>query len=217
MAAPDDARDAERAATAVDGLQAVRLEYESDGESFWPEGTPIVLYAVDLSAREGGEQRTLFLDTVGVAGFDYEQNRIVLDRVARSLEITLDEVPTDPTIVARYDGASGFSVEGEARNGEACLRIPPDGERICTDVPAADQVHTIQLTDLEPTLAGIAGREVFRVTAERREGPPSTVLPAPIPRTGVSGFAFTFGLDELVRLVLYDLAGNELRTIEPGG
>lgn len=217
VAAPDEERNAERAATTIDGLQAARLEYEIDGGGLWPEGTPIVLYAVNLSPRAEDEPQTLFLDTVGLESFDYEENRIVLDRVARSLDVTLEDVPTDPSIVARYEGAGGFAVEGRTLNSEACLRIPPDGEPVCTDLPARDQAHTIQLTDLEPILAGVTGSDVFRLTAETRDGEPSTFLPAPIPKSDARGFAFTFDLDELIRLTLYDVDGNELRTIEPGG
>lgn len=84
-------------------------------------------------------------------------------------------------------------------------------------VPEADQAHTVRLVDLEPVLAGVAGEDVFSVTAERRDGEPSTVLPAPVGDAGVRGFAFTFDLDAVTRLVLRDVTGAELRTIEPGG
>lgn len=218
VAALDAHRDADRALTTIDGLQAVRFEYVAGSEAFWPQGTSISLYAIDLAPGAGDEPRTLFLDTVDLEGFDYERNRIVLDRIARSLEVTLDGVESDPAIVARYvDGRGGFSVEAGVEGNEACLRIPPGGEPTCTELPAADQVHTIQLTDLAPVLAGVAGRDVFRLTAERRGGEPSTYLPAAIPGSDVGGFSFTFGLDAVTRLILYDVTGEELRTIEPGG
>lgn len=218
VVALDAHRDADRAVTTIEGLQAVRFEYVAGSEAFWPQGTSISLYAIDLAPGAGDEPRTLFLDTVDLEGFDYERNRIVLDRIARSLDVTLDGVETDPAIVARYEGGGGgFSVEAEVEGGEACLRIPPGGEPICTELPAADQVHTIQLTDLTPVLAGVTGRDVFRLTAERRGGEPSTYLPAPIPGSELGGFSFTFGLDEVTRLILYDVTGEELRTIEPGG
>lgn len=217
VAALDAHRDADRAVTTIDGLLALRLEYVAGREAFWPEGTSISLYAVDLTPGPGDEPRTLFLDTVGLEGFDYEQNRVVLDRIARSLDVTLDGVESDPRIVARYPAGGGFRVEAEVRGGEACLRVPPGGEPVCAELPAADQVHTIQLTAPEGVLAGVAGRDVFRVTAERRRGEPSTYLPAPIPGGDVGGFSFTFGLDAVVRLILHDITGNELRSIEPGG
>lgn len=217
IAAPDDARDADRANTAIDGLQAVRLDYETDGGALWPEGTPITLYAVDVGEDSDGEPRTLFIDTVGLETFDYERNQVVLDRVARSVEVTLDDVETDLSVVARYGGAGGFAVEAEAARGEGCLRIPPDGEPACTELPPADQAHTIHLTDLEPVLAGLTGSDVFRVRAELRDGRLSTFLPAPVPGTDAGAFAFTFDLDAVERLTLYDVTGEELRVIEPGG
>lgn len=217
VAALDQAEDGERAATVIDGLQAVRLEYEVREDALWPAGTPITLYAVDVSTEN--EERTLILDTVGLSQFDYERNQVVLDRMARTLEIDMDGVSGDPGVVADYrGGGGGFSVEGTVSGSEACLRIPPEGEEICTELPAPDQLHTIQLEDLEPVLAGVTGDEVFAVAAERRDGTTSTVLPAPIgDREDVGGFSFTFGLDEIERFVLSDVEGAELRTIEPGG
>lgn len=217
VAALDQAEDGERAATVVDGLQAVRLEYQVREDALWPAGTPITLYAVDVSTES--EERTLIADTVGLSQFDYERNKVVLDRMARTLEIDMDGVSGDPGVVADYrGGGGGFSVEGTVSGSEACLRIPPEGEEICTELPASDQLHTVQLEDLEPVLAGVTGEEVFSVAAERRDGTTSTVLPAPIgEREDVGGFSFTFGLDEIERFVLRDVEGAELRTIEPGG
>jgi hypothetical protein len=137
--------------------------------------------------------------------------------MARIVEVTHDEVDTDPDVVARYEGGGGgFSVEGDVTGQEACLRIPPHGDPVCTGVPEGDAVHTIQLVHLEPVLAGVAGDEVHRVTAERRDGSTSTVLPAAIGDTDVHGFSFTFGLDAVERLRTYDVEGDELETITPG-
>lgn len=87
-AVPPD--DAERTPMTLDGLRAARLEYETGEDGFWPEGTPVTLYAVDLSSAGApdDEPRTLFLDTVGTEPFDHARNREVLDRMARTLEIT---------------------------------------------------------------------------------------------------------------------------------
>lgn len=217
VAALDQAEDGERAATVIDGLQAVRLEYEVQEDALWPVGTPVTLYAVDVSTET--ENRTLILDTVGLSQFEYERNQAVLDRMARTLDIEMDGVSGDPEVVADYrGGGGGFSVEGAVSGNEACLRIPPAGEEVCTDLPAPDQLHTIQLEDLEPVVAGVTGDDVFAVTAERPDGTTSTVLPAPIgDRDSVGGFSFTFGLDQIERFVLSDVEGAELRTIEPGG
>jgi hypothetical protein len=214
-AAPEDDRDADRAVTAVDGLQAVRLEYQADGDGLWPAGTPITRYAVDVSSDEA---ETLHLDTIGLAQFDYEDNQSVLDRMARTLDVQMEGVPDDPGVVASYRGGGGaFTVEGRVSNSRACLRIPPDGEEVCTDVPASDQLHTIQLAELQPVLAGVTGSDVFAVTADLREGGRSTVLPAPIGAADVGGFSFTVGPDAIDRLVLSDVGGDVLGTVEAGG
>lgn len=216
VAAPDDTRDADRAVTAVDGLHAVRLEYETGSDGPWPEGTPITLYAIDVGTES--EERTLLVDTVGLSGFDYERNQEVLDRMISSLDVDMDGVDDDPDVVARYEGGGGgFSVEGAVRGEQVCLRIPPEGEEVCTEVPAPDQLHTVQLENLEQVLAGVTGDEVHAVTAERRDGTDFTALPAAIGDTDVRGFSFVFGLDEIERFVLTDVRGNEVRTFEPGG
>lgn len=215
VAAPDDTRDADRAVTTVDGLQAVRLAYETGGEGLWPEGTPVTLYAIDVGTDSGS--RTLIVDTIGLSQFDYRQNQQVLDRMVRTLDIQMQDVDDDPGVVARYGGGGGgFSVEGTISGEQACLRIPPQGEEVCTDLPAPDQLHTIQLENLQPVLAGVTGGEVHAVTAHRQDGSTSTVLPVAIGDSEVRGFSFPFGMGEIQRFVLTDVEGNELRTIEPG-
>ena len=217
VAAPVDGRDAARAVTAIDGFPAVRLEHEADGDGLWPQGTPITTYMIDLPV-DGQGSETLFLDTVGLDMFDYETNQVVLDRMARTLDVDRGGVTGDPAIVARYEGGGGgFSVEATTTGSEVCLQIPPDGDRICTDLPADDQLHTIQLTDLEPMLAGVTGVGVFAVTAHRRDGSRSTVLPAPIPDAGAGGFSFTFGLDAIEGFTLTDVTGEQIREVTPGG
>lgn len=213
---PVDETELERATTAVDGLQAVRLEYETDSDGFWPEGTPITTYAIDVSID--GEPATMFVDTIGLSSFDYETNQVILDRMVRSIDIDMEGVDDDADVVARYlGGGGGFSVVAEATDSEACLRIPPNGEPICTALPSEDQLHTIQLTDLEPVLAGITGSDVFAVTGHLRDGGTSTVLPVPIDDRGVGGFSFTSGLDAFESFTLTDITGEEVRTVTPGG
>lgn len=214
-AAPDPERDADRAATAIDGLQAVRLSFET-ADGLWPEGTPITTYVVDLSPGVDEGPGTLFLDTVGLPTFDYDRNQAVLDRIAHTIEVTREDVPAADDVVARYEGGGGaFTVEGTVRDDEVCLRIPPEGDEACADVPGAGDVRTITLTDLEPILAGVTGPEVFRVTGEREDGSTTTVLPAPLEGADVRGFAFTSGPDEFVRLRTFDRAGAELGTADP--
>lgn len=216
VAAPDPERDADRAVTAIDGLQAVRLEFEASGTGLWPEGTPITMYAIDVTPDDG-EPATMFVDTMGLSSFDYETNQVVLDRMARTIDVEIAGVEDDPAVVAAYrGGGGGFSVVAEAGD-EVCLRIPPNGEPICTEPPADDQLHTIQLTDLEPVLAGVTGRDVFAVDGILRDGNISTVLPAPIDDSGLGGFSFVRPLADFESFVLFDVTGTELRTITPGG
>lgn len=150
------------------------------------------------------------LDTVDLATFDYSTNRLVLDRVARSVQVTADDVPTERTAVARYGGATGFVVEADVSGDRVCLRIPPRGQPACSERPSSSSVRTVELGDLDSVLAGVADEEVFRITAERTDGAPSSVLPAPIGGSGVAGFAFPFGAEDVTHLRLFDLTGDEL-------
>lgn len=52
--------------------------------------------------------------------------------------------------------------------------------------------------------------DVFRVRADRREGGPADVLPAPVPGADVRGVAFPFGPAQAGRLTWFDRAGNVL-------
>ena len=216
VAAPDPERDADRAVTAIDGRQAVRLEFEVSDTGLWPAGTPITMYAIDVTP-ESGEPATMFVDTVGLSTFDYATNQIVLDRMARTIDLEIPGVEDDSSVVAAYrGGGGGFSVVAEFGD-EVCLRIPPDGEPICTEPPADDQLHTIQLTDLEPVLAGVTGEDVFAVNGILRDGDTTTVLPAPIDDSGLGAFSFVQSLSDFESFVLLDVTGAELRTITPGG
>ncbi|MGY1724668.1 AMIN-like domain-containing (lipo)protein [Blastococcus sp. SYSU DS0533] len=72
--------------TTVDGRPAVRIERVTAGQGLWPEGVPITSVVVDLGA-EGGDPRTLVVDTVGLPRFDYPRNVDVLDRMVATLTI----------------------------------------------------------------------------------------------------------------------------------
>lgn len=217
LAAPDPGRGGERAVTAIDGLQAVRLAYQSEGGGLWPAGTPITQYLVDLSAGTGSGPGTLVLDTVGIPGFDHPTNQVVLDRMAQTLRISRGDVATDASVIARYGGGGGgFSVIGEAMDGRVCLRLPLDKEGPCADVPALHGLAVLQLVDLQPLVGGVAGEEVFRVTAERADGTTSSFLPAPVPGTTARAFAFDFGLQEVTSFSLFDVTGRRLGVVPAG-
>lgn len=214
---PRDGSDADRAVTAVDGRQAVRLHYEVSGESLYPTGTPITAYIVDLGELDGRD-RTLFINTLGLGDWDYETNVVILDRMARTLEITHPDVDADPAMIAAYrGGGGGFSVVVEQTNGELCLRVPPEGEPVCTEPPDADQVHTIQLPDLDRTIpAGITGERVWRVDLFTAEGDEHSYLPSDVAEAELGAYAFSDTVPGFERLVLRDVTGEELRTVEPG-
>jgi hypothetical protein len=204
-------RDADRAVTTIDGLPALRIEGHADGRGLWPSGTPITQYLVDLSPGLDDGPGTLFLDTVGTPPFDYEHNQVVLDRMARSLDITREGTATDPDVVASYQGGGGgFTAVGEVEGAEACLRIPPHGEPACAPTPTDRELETVDLVDLQPVLAGVTGPEVFRVTAELTDGDSTAYLPAPIGDGPTRGFASSGPPDRVERLRWWSITGTEL-------
>ena len=217
-ARPRQGRDDVRAVTAVDGRQAVRLSYRTSGEGLYPPDTPITSYLVDVE-RKDGEPATLVLNTLGTAPFDYETNTVVLDRMAQTLDITDSAVATDPSVIAAYrGGGGGFTVSAEATGNRICLVIPPDGEPECTDPPALGHVRTVALRDLTGTVhAGVTGADVWRVDLVTSSGETHSYLPAPVPGTDFGAYAFHDTVDDVDRLVLYDVTGEQLRTVGPGG
>jgi hypothetical protein len=69
----------------VGGRPALRLE-QLTGPGFYPAGTPITTYVVDLGpARDGDE--VLVADAVGLPGFDHVRNVEVLDAMMASLAL----------------------------------------------------------------------------------------------------------------------------------
>lgn len=70
-------------AVEVGGLPALRLERHA-GPGFYPRGTPITTYVVDLPEGSAA-QDTLVASTVGLPPFDYERNVAVLDAMMASL------------------------------------------------------------------------------------------------------------------------------------
>lgn len=208
VTAPGSASERDRAATVVDGRQAVRIERVATGDGLYPEGTPSTGYAVDL----GGGSGTLVLDAVGRSGTDHARDVDVLDRMVRTLDVTAG-APADERAVAAYLGGGGaFTVTARPRGNQVCLRIPPDGAESCVAPPAPDEVSTAPLTLLgdRQVLSGLAGSDVFRIRADRADAEPVEVLPAPVPGAEVRGFAFPLDPPQARELAWFDRAGNEL-------
>ncbi|MFP4513682.1 MAG: hypothetical protein ACLFRV_12115, partial [Acidimicrobiales bacterium] len=206
-----------RVVAAVDGRQAVRLSM-TGVDSPDPDGSPVTRYVVDLTSSDG-DPRTLFLDATG-EGDGHADASAALDRMVRTLDVTAADVDDDPSIVATFlGGGGGFSVTAEHGEEETCLRIPPDGEPICTEHPAPDQLHTIALQDLdERHLAGVVGSEVWQIDlVARDDGTVHSYLATPVPDSDLGAFASMMTLDEVEQIVLRDLDGREIRTITPGG
>ena len=216
-AEPDENGEEDRAVTTIDGRQAVRISGESSGDGLYPAVTPMTSYLIDVTP-EGGEPATLFVNTIGTAPFDYDTNVVVLDRMARTIDITDPAVETNAATVANYlGGGGGFSVTAESTGDEICLRIPPNGEPVCTTPPADDQVHTIALQDLDqPVHSGVTGAQVRRIDLVTPEGATHSYLPVPVPGADVSAYAFSDSVEGFERIVLFDITGGELRTVEPG-
>jgi hypothetical protein len=88
-AEPGLAEELSRTTTTVDGRDALRLEWVTDGAGLWPQDTRWTTYLVELPAGEDGP-RTLVLTTVGLPSFDYARNISVLDRMIESISIQAD-------------------------------------------------------------------------------------------------------------------------------
>lgn len=216
-AVPDPDTETSRAATVIDGFQAARVEQVSDGEGLYPEGTRLTIYMIDLSPGVDEGPGTLFVDTLDLPGFEYERNVAVLDRMARTVTVTAGP-DAPPSLVARYEGGGGVVVvEARPQNGQVCLVIPPEGEPTCLPPPDQEGLETTSLVLLgeRTVLAGLAGQNVFRVEAHQTDGSVIGFLPAPIPDTDMRGWGFTFGPDEVDRLMWYAIDGRELGSIEP--
>jgi hypothetical protein len=168
---------------------------------------------VELPERDG--PRTLFIDTVGVGEVDYERNRVVLDRMARTLDLGAEG---REGVVASYGGVAELAVAAEATGDEVCLSIVGDAERVCVPVPDPDggRLHTAVLPDIDPVLAGVTSPQVFRVMIDLRGGGTSSVLPAPVPGSDSGAFAVLLDVDEVERFHLLDLTGSVVEVVEPG-
>lgn len=211
-ATPSAAVNLDRADTVLDGRQAVRLQYEAAEGGFWPAGTPVTAYVVELPEQDG--PRTLFLDTVGVGDLDYATNRVVLDRMARSLDLGAQG---REDVIAFYGGVADLAVTAETVGSEICLSIVGDADSICVSQPVPGTLQTAMLGDVGPVLAGVATADVFRVTMDLRTGGTSSVLPAPVTGSDTVAFAVPINLDAVERFHLLDLTGATIAVVEIGG
>jgi len=89
---------------------------------------------------------------------------------------------------------------------------------VCTDPPAVDQVHTIAVRDLTTTVhAGVTGADVWRVELVMSSGEAHSYLPVRLPGRDFGAYAFHDTVGGSERLVLYNMTGEEVRTVNPGG
>lgn len=189
-AAAPRAPSVDRAATTIDGLQAVRLAYEENGEGLYPAGTPITRYLIDLGAGPDGA-RTFFFDAVGLTGTDHDRNVTVLDRMARTVDLDATGAPTAEDVIARFGGVAELTVIAAVDGDEVCLRIPPGGEPACRVPPAGDVVETVALPEPgQPLLGGLTDADVFRVDVHTADADAtSSFLPVPVPAADARAFA----------------------------
>lgn len=211
IAAPQPGRDARRSVTAIDGLQAVRLAYETSGEGLYPAGTPVTLYAVDLAPREAGTpSRTLVLDAVGVGDADHDAATRTLDRMARSVRVSLGADRRDPDVVARFGGAEDLRVTARIEDGEVCLRVAPSGTPACAEAPAADEATLLRLdTGTRRILAGVTGHDVAEVRAPGGGGDLGA-LTVPVEEADARAFALPREPGRVEQVRLLDDAGRTI-------
>lgn len=212
LASPDPATEQDRAVTVVDGRQAVRIERVATGDGLYPQGTRTTSYLVDLGAGVDDGPGTLVANTVGIGGTDHGRDVAVLDRMVRTMEITAGS-PAQESVVAAYSGGGGaFTVTATMRDGQVCLRIPPDGAENCVAPPTATGVTTVPLAlvgDRRVT-AGVAGERVFRMEFAQADGDTLAVLPAPVPESATAGFAVPLAPAETGGLRWSGADGSEL-------
>lgn len=232
----DTSIDGTWAATVVDGHQAVRMSGAYSGSAFWPDGTPVTRYAIDLSAGVDDGPGTLFVDVMNAGNADHDEARPVLDAMVATLALDPEDdgATTDPAagvVVARYEGGGApFVVTADIVEGEVCMRVEPADDATdagtCATAPERTGVRLATLeTETGEIIAGVAGASVFRVGAIGPDGAPlMSYLPVAVdPDAGsaggstpvVGGWAFPFPPDEVGELVMYDIFGNEIGRTAP--
>ncbi len=216
--APPEEDEADRAVTVVDGRQAIRV-VEPAGE-LYGDDTEATRYLIDLSLGVDDGPGTLFVDVVDLEGIDYDRAVSVLDRMVRSIDLTIgEEAPSD--WIARYEGAAPFSGALTTQDGEPCLTVPTQGEpqTKCFTVAAADALRVADYGgELFSAVGGVAGRDVFRVELEQ-EGSTFAYLPVSTDDVQARGWVAPVGFDGVREVRWYALDGTQLgaRTLEENG
>ncbi|MBX3284481.1 MAG: hypothetical protein KF703_03980 [Actinobacteria bacterium] len=204
-----------RAATVVDGLQAVRVDQVASGAGLHPAGTRHVSWLVDLAIGVDDGPGTLVVDVVDVDGApDFSDRVVALDAMARSLDIEAGDAPESDHVVARQEGGGApltVVAAPSASQPSSCLRLLEDDAIAC--VEAVDADDGVALTELEgpagPVIVGIAGADAFALDLDLGDRTAS-VLPVPYAGRPSRGFALPGGVDTLESVTVRAIDGSTL-------
>lgn len=199
----------EQATTAVDGHQAVRTV--GPGGEFYGEDTELTQYVVDLSLGVDDGSGTLFANVPDFEGIDYDQAVTVLDRMVRTIELSVGEDAPENR-VARYEGAAPFSAELTVQEGEPCVTTPTRGEptTTCFTRPGADALRVADYSgELFSAFGGVAGSDVFRVEADTESGSFS-FLPVGTGESDARGWVMPIDSGSVRSLTWYGIEGEQL-------
>lgn len=215
VADPDGIAVESRHVGARSGYQAVRVSGESTGEGLRPEGSPILLWVVDLDAGTDEQGGTLVVSARSSSGADFDLAAQAADRMAETLRITPTAVDEGaPIAVTRTEGGgTPWTVTFDPAEG--CFHLRPGGptddpaDEACDVEAGRDTVDGAILSDGDlEVVAGLAPPLAARVDSDAADGPRGGVTTS---LEGASAFAYdatTTPLD--VRAV--DVAGRTLAT-----
>lgn len=213
VADPDGIDVGTRHVGARSGYQAVRISGESSGPGIRPEGSPALLWAVDLDAGSDEQGGTLVVSARSSSGADFELAAQAADRMAETLRITPTAVDEDaPIVVTRTEGGgTPWTVTFEPAEG--CFHLRPGGptdepaDEACDVEAGRDTVDGAILSDGDlEVVAGLAPPLAARVDSDAADGPRGGVTTS---LEGASAFAYDAATTPLdVRAV--DIAGRTL-------
>ncbi|MEZ5410029.1 MAG: hypothetical protein R2761_18515 [Acidimicrobiales bacterium] len=211
-----------RAVSAVQGLQAVRVESVATGDGLYPQGTRMVTWMVDLAIGVDDGPGTLFVDAVDIpaaTGAGFDRAVAIMDLMARSLVADVGDEPQVDQVVARYEGGGApFTVAaaGAAANTATCLRLlDVDGAIACVQAVAAS--GDVALAGLDgpggPITVGIASPDVFSVELTAG-GQTLRFLPVPYPGRDSQGLAVPLAVGEIDAVTLRSIDGAVLARLD---